>query len=47
MIAKRGRNLRAGQAVQRAGQAVQWDRHWLHGHGLYELSGTIRYQKAA
>jgi len=40
MIAKRGRNLRAGQAVQ-------WDRHWLHGHGLYELSGTIRYPKAA
>jgi RNA-directed DNA polymerase len=40
MIAKRGRNLRAGQAAQ-------WDRHWLHGHGLYGLSGTIRYPKAA
>jgi RNA-directed DNA polymerase len=40
MIKKRGRNLHAGQADQ-------WDRHWLHGHGLYKLSGTIRYPKAA
>jgi RNA-directed DNA polymerase len=40
LIKKRGRNLHAGQAEQ-------WDRHWLHGHGLYKLSGTIRYPKAA
>ncbi|MGH3224988.1 MAG: group II intron reverse transcriptase/maturase [Streptosporangiaceae bacterium] len=40
LIKKRGRNLRAGQADQ-------WDRHWLHGHGLHKLSGTIRYPKAA
>jgi RNA-directed DNA polymerase len=40
MIEKRGRNLRAGQAGQ-------WDRHWLHGQGLYKLSGTVRYPKAA
>ena len=40
LIKKRGRNLRAGQADQ-------WDRHWLHGQGLYKLSGTIRYPRAA
>jgi RNA-directed DNA polymerase len=40
LIKKRGRNLRAGQADQ-------WDRQWLHGHGLYKLSGTVRYPKAA
>jgi RNA-directed DNA polymerase len=40
LIKKRGRNLRAGQADQR-------DRQWLHGHGLYKLSGTVRYPKAA
>ena len=40
LIKKRGRNLRAGQADQ-------WDRQWLHGHGLYRLSGTVRYPKAA
>jgi RNA-directed DNA polymerase len=40
LIKKRGRNLRAGQADQ-------WDRNWLHGQGLYKLSGTIRYPKAA
>jgi RNA-directed DNA polymerase len=40
LVKKRGRNLHAGQADQ-------WDRHWMHGHGLYKLSGTIRYPKAA
>jgi RNA-directed DNA polymerase len=40
LIKKRGRNLRAGQADQ-------WDRQWLHGQGLYKLSGTVRYPKAA
>jgi RNA-directed DNA polymerase len=40
MKAKRGRNLRAGQA--RA-----WTENWFNGHGLYRLRGTIRYPKAA
>ena len=40
MIAKRGRNLHAGQA--RA-----WTEDWFNGHGLYRLRGTIRYPKAA
>lgn len=40
MIKKRGRNLRAGQAKA-------WTDEWFHGHGLYQLSGTIRYPKAA
>jgi RNA-directed DNA polymerase len=40
MVKKRGRNLRAGQADQ-------WTREWFEGHGLYRLSGTIRYPKAA
>ena len=40
LIKKRGRNLRAGQADQ-------WTEEWLHGMGLYKLSGTIRYPKAA
>ena len=40
MIKKRGRNLRAGQADQ-------WTRQWFEGHGLYRLSGTVRYPKAA
>ncbi len=40
LIKKRGRNLRAGQAEQ-------WTEEWLHGLGLYKLSGTIRYPKAA
>jgi RNA-directed DNA polymerase len=40
MIKKRGRNLRAGQAQQ-------WTRDWFHGLGLYRLSGTVRYPKAA
>jgi RNA-directed DNA polymerase len=40
MIKKRGRNLRAGQAMQ-------WNEDWFNGHGLYRLRGTIRYPKAA
>jgi RNA-directed DNA polymerase len=40
MIKKRGRNLRAGQVEQ-------WTRDWFEGLGLYRLSGTIRYPKAA
>ena len=40
MIAKRGRNLRAGQAGA-------WTEEWFNGHGLYRLRGTIRYPKAA
>ena len=40
LVKKRGRNLRAGQADQ-------WTEEWLHGMGLYKLSGTIRYPKAA
>jgi hypothetical protein len=40
MIKKRGRNLRAGQADQ-------WTPQWFEGHGLYRLSGTVRYPKAA
>jgi RNA-directed DNA polymerase len=40
MIKKRGRNLRAGQADG-------WTREWFEGHGLYRLSGTVRYPKAA
>jgi RNA-directed DNA polymerase len=40
LIKKRGRNLRAGQADQ-------WTREWLEGHGLHRLSGTIRYPKTA
>jgi RNA-directed DNA polymerase len=40
LIKKRGRNLRAGQAGQ-------WTEEWLHGMGLYKLSGTIRYPRAA
>jgi RNA-directed DNA polymerase len=40
MIAKRGRNLRAGQADA-------WTEDWFNGHGLYRLRGTVRYPKAA
>jgi RNA-directed DNA polymerase len=40
MILKRGRNLRAGQAIA-------WTEEWFNGHGLYRLRGTIRYPKAA
>lgn len=40
MIAKRGRNLRAGQIEQ-------WTDGWFHGRGLHKLAGTIRYPRAA
>ena len=40
MVKKRGRNLHAGLTDQ-------WTRQWFEGHGLYRLSGTIRYPKAA
>ena len=40
MVRKRGRNLRAGQADG-------WTRQWFEGQGLYRLSGTVRYPKAA
>jgi RNA-directed DNA polymerase len=40
LIKKRGRNLRAGQAAQ-------WTTTWFKEHGLHQLSGTIRYPKAA
>ena len=40
MVKRHGRNLRAGQ-VER------WTRHWFHDQGLYKLSGTICYPKAA
>jgi RNA-directed DNA polymerase len=40
MIAKRGRNLHAGQAST-------WTENWFNGHGLHRLRGTIRYPGAA
>ena len=40
LIKKRGRNLLAGQADQ-------WTKAWFKAHGLHQLSGTIRYPKAA
>ena len=40
LIKRRGRNLRAGQAAR-------WSRTWFHDQGLYKLSGTVRYPKAA
>jgi RNA-directed DNA polymerase len=40
LIKRKGRNLRAGQADQ-------WTRQWLHGLGLHQLMGTIRYPGAA
>ncbi len=40
MVAKRGRNLRAGQADQ-------WTEQWFNEHGLHRLRGTIQYPKAA
>jgi len=40
MIKKRGRNLRAGQALE-------WTEEWFNGHGLHRLRGTIRYPRAA
>jgi RNA-directed DNA polymerase len=40
LIKRRGRNLRAGQADR-------WTPAWFHDQGLHQLSGTIRYPKAA
>jgi RNA-directed DNA polymerase len=40
LVKKHGRNLHAGQADQ-------WTRDWMHGMGLYKLSGTVRYPRAA
>jgi RNA-directed DNA polymerase len=40
LVKKRGRNLRAGQADR-------WTHTWFHDQGLYQLTGTIRYPKAA
>ena len=40
LIKKRGRNLRKGQARR-------WNLTWFHDQGLHQLSGTIRYPKAA
>lgn len=40
LIKRKGRNLRAGQADQ-------WTRQWLHGLGLHQLMGTIRYPGTA
>jgi hypothetical protein len=40
LIKKRGRNLRAGQAIR-------WTRTWFHDQGLHKLMGTITYPKAA
>ena len=40
LIKQRGRNLHAGQADR-------WTETWFHDQGLYMLSGTIRYPKAA
>jgi RNA-directed DNA polymerase len=40
MVKRRGRNLHARQADR-------WTREWFEGHGLYRLSGTVRYPKAA
>jgi RNA-directed DNA polymerase len=40
LVKRRGRNLRAGQAAR-------WTPSWFHDQGLYQLSGTIRYPKAA
>ena len=40
LMKQRGRNLRPGQMDG-------WTRSWLHDQGLHQLSGTIRYPKAA
>ena len=38
LVARRGRNLRAGQAAE-------WNRDWMRAQGLYRLRGTVRYPK--
>jgi len=40
LVKKRGRNLRAGQALV-------WNEDWFNHLGLYRLRGTIRYPKTA
>jgi RNA-directed DNA polymerase len=40
LVKKRGRNLRAGQALR-------WTDGWFYDQGLHKLMGTIRYPKAA
>ena len=40
LIKKRGRNLRARQPWP-------WTEEWLHGQRLHQLSGTVRYPRAA
>ena len=40
LIKKRGRTLRAGQALK-------WTDAWFHDQGLHQLMGTISYPKAA
>jgi len=40
LIKQRGRNLRAGQVDR-------WTGAWFHDQGLFKISGTIRYPKAA
>jgi RNA-directed DNA polymerase len=40
LVKKRGRNLRAGQAMQ-------WTEEWFNEQGLHRLRGTIRYPKTA
>lgn len=40
LVKRKGRNLRAGEAAE-------WTPDWMRSHGLYRLSGTIRYPGAA
>ncbi len=40
MVKRKGRNLRAGEALR-------WTGDFFHGHGLYRLRGTIKYPEAA
>lgn len=40
LVKRHGRNLHAGRADV-------WTREWFEGHGLYRLSGTVRYPGAA
>jgi RNA-directed DNA polymerase len=39
MVKRKGRNLRAGEALR-------WVRDFFHGHGLYRLRGTVKYPEA-
>ena len=40
MVRRKGRNLRAGEALR-------WTRDFFQGHGLHRLRGTIKYPEAA